>query len=87
VPEEPGIRRLAIQVDDHILEIGDFEGTIPAGVYGAGTIEIWEAGDYTLHEWSDDKIAFALNGNRLAGRYVMIRFEILCALPKKNEQS
>jgi bifunctional non-homologous end joining protein LigD len=74
VPEEPGIRRLAIQVEDHSLEYGDFEGTIPAGQYGAGTVEIWDRGTYDLHEWSEERIEFTLHGGRLHGRYRLFRF-------------
>jgi bifunctional non-homologous end joining protein LigD len=50
LPEQAGIRRLAVQVEDHSLEFGDFEGEIPAGQYGAGTIEIWDRGSFELHE-------------------------------------
>jgi bifunctional non-homologous end joining protein LigD len=74
VPEEPGMRRLALAVEDHSLAFGDFEGEIPAGQYGAGTVEIWDRGTYELHEWGDDRIAFTLQGGRLQGRYRMIRF-------------
>jgi DNA ligase D-like protein (predicted 3'-phosphoesterase) len=56
VPEELGIRRLAVQVPDHALAFGDFEGIIPAGEYGAGKIEIWDRGSYELHAWSDASI-------------------------------
>ena len=41
IPQEAGVRILAIQVDDHELPFGDFEGKIPAGQYGAGTVVIW----------------------------------------------
>jgi bifunctional non-homologous end joining protein LigD len=74
LPERPGVRRLALQVEDHSLAFGEFEGEIPKGQYGAGTVEIWDRGNYTLHEWTDEKIVFSLEGQLLAGRYCMIRF-------------
>ena len=75
VPEEPGTKRLAIQVDDHPLEYGCFEGTIPAGQYGAGTVSIWDCGHYEVHEWELDKIVFTLHGGRLDGTYSLVRFK------------
>jgi DNA ligase D-like protein (predicted 3'-phosphoesterase) len=74
LPEETGVRRLAIQVEDHALAYGDFEGTIPAGQYGAGTVEIWDRGTYELHEWGEDRIVFTLHGERYRGPYQLIRF-------------
>jgi DNA ligase D-like protein (predicted 3'-phosphoesterase) len=74
VPEEPGVRRLALQVEDHTLEFGDFEGEIPSGQYGAGTIAVWDHGNYELHEWTDDRISLTLHGTRLQGQYHMARF-------------
>jgi bifunctional non-homologous end joining protein LigD len=75
VPEEPGVKRLAIQVEDHALEYGGFEGTIPAGEYGAGTVRIWDCGSYEPHEWTRDKIVFTLHGTRLEGTYSLVRFK------------
>lgn len=75
VPEAPGIRRLAIQVEDHPLEYGGFEGTIPSGQYGAGTVRIWDSGTYDLHEWTGDRIVFTLHGNHLRGTYSLLRFK------------
>lgn len=75
VPEEPGVKRLAIQVEDHALEYGDFQGTIPTGEYGAGTVRIWDRGYYDLIEWTPDKIVFALHGERLDGTYSLVRFK------------
>lgn len=74
VPEEVGVRRLAVQVPDHPLDWGSFEGTIPRGQYGAGTVEIWDEGTYELLEWTDTSIAIVLDGRRLRGEYAMVRF-------------
>jgi DNA ligase D-like protein (predicted 3'-phosphoesterase) len=79
VPKEPptqsGIRRLAVQVEDHELSYIDFEGTIPQGDYGAGTVEIWDKGTYTLKNRTDKIIEFTLDGSRLKGSYALINFK------------
>jgi bifunctional non-homologous end joining protein LigD len=64
VPETIGTRRLAVQVPDHALEFGSFEGTIPEGEYGAETVEIWDEGTFDLLEWTADAIGFVLHGRR-----------------------
>ncbi len=74
IPETVGTRRLAVQVPDHPLSYGSFEGTIPEGQYGAGTVEIWDDGTYDLLEWSDGAIGFILHGRRLNGTYALVRF-------------
>lgn len=74
VPEDAGTKRLAIQVEDHDLEYGNFEGTIPAGSYGAGSVRIWDRGTCELKEWSPDKIVFTLHGFRIEGNYSLVRF-------------
>jgi DNA ligase D-like protein (predicted 3'-phosphoesterase) len=73
-PTEAGVKRLAVQVEDHELNYIDFEGTIPEGMYGAGKVEIWDKGVYTLEQRSKDKIEFTIQGERLRGDYVLIRF-------------
>ena len=77
VPKEPstkkGIKRLAIQVEDHSLNYADFEGEIPEGNYGAGKVEIWDNGTYELEEIKKDKIIFDLHGKKLKGKYVLVK--------------
>ena len=53
---DPGERRLAVEVEDHPLQYGDFEGIIPAGEYGAGRVVIWDGGAYRLLDQTEDKI-------------------------------
>jgi len=74
-PEERGLKRLAVQVEDHSIEYADFEGIIPEGLYGAGKVEIWDKGVYGLLERTDDKIVFRINGKRLKGVYYLIRLK------------
>jgi DNA ligase D-like protein (predicted 3'-phosphoesterase) len=78
VPKEPptqsGVRRLAVQVEDHAPDYINFEGTIPEGEYGAGTVEIWDKGTYTLQNRTDKMIEFTLHGGKLSGDYALIHF-------------
>jgi len=74
-PTQPGVRRLAVQVEDHALDYIDFAGVIPEGQYGAGTVEIWDKGTYTLKNRTDKMIEFTLQGSRLKGNYALIHFK------------
>ena len=74
-PESPGEKHLAVLVEDHPLEYGAFEGTIPEGQYGAGTVKIWDKGFYEPLVWDDNKIEILMKGDRLEGRYVLVRFK------------
>ncbi len=74
-PTEKGIRRLAVQVEDHPIDYANFEGIIPEGEYGAGTVEIWDNGRYVLKERDEDKLIFEINGNKLRGDYCLVRFK------------
>lgn len=74
-PESQGEKHLAIQVEDHPLEYGMFEGTIPEGQYGAGTVKIWDKGVYEPLVWDDNKIEILMKGEKMVGRYVLIRFK------------
>ncbi|HMJ02319.1 MAG TPA: DNA polymerase ligase N-terminal domain-containing protein, partial [Conexibacter sp.] len=70
VPLDPRDDRPAIRTEDHPLEYLTFHGEIPAGSYGAGTMEIFDAGTYELHEWTDrKKVEVTLHGERFGGRY------------------
>jgi DNA ligase D-like protein (predicted ligase)/DNA ligase D-like protein (predicted 3'-phosphoesterase) len=75
VPEEADIRRLAIETEDHPLEYGGFEGIIPRGQYGAGTVEIWDRGFYVPVKWQKDKIEVVIAGERLRGRYELVKMK------------
>jgi DNA ligase D-like protein (predicted 3'-phosphoesterase) len=74
-PTEPGVKRLAVQVEDHELSYIYFEGIIPEGEYGAGKVEVWDKGTYTLKHRSENKIMFTLHGERLSGDYTLLRFK------------
>jgi bifunctional non-homologous end joining protein LigD len=73
VPLEPGVRALAVHVEDHPLDYGGFEGEIPKGQYGAGTVEIWDSGTYELlEEKRDGGLTVRLHGKRLEGTWTLI---------------
>ena len=73
VPLRRGERHLAVHVEDHPLEYGDFEGEIPAGQYGAGTVEIWDRGTYELlEEKRDGGLTVRLDGERLDGVWTLV---------------
>lgn len=74
-PTTPAVRRLAVQVEDHPVEYANFEGIIPEGEYGAGTVEIWDKGTYKLMERKGDKLIVEINGTRLNGIYILLRFK------------
>jgi len=72
-PEAKGIKRLAMQVEDHPLAYARFHGVIPEGNYGAGKVVIWDNGKYSLIEKTPTKIVFELSGKKLKGRYCLIK--------------
>ncbi|HVJ30778.1 MAG TPA: non-homologous end-joining DNA ligase, partial [Gammaproteobacteria bacterium] len=82
VPKEPSLnpkdRRLAVQTEDHPLDYGGFEGEIPEGEYGAGSVVIWDRGHWQPRGDVDEgleegKLDFDLDGDRLKGRFTLIR--------------
>lgn len=72
-PEEQGIKRLAVAVEDHDLNYIGFEGSIDEG-YGAGSVKIWDSGTFELESRKEEKLIFVLHGKRLQGRYTLMRF-------------
>jgi len=68
-------KHLAVETEDHPYEYGSFEGEIPKGQYGAGTVKIWDKGTYETKLWENDKIEVTLNGQRLKGRYILVRLK------------
>ena len=73
IPRDPSENRKAVHTEDHPLEYMTFEGEIPKGEYGAGTVQIWDSGTYELEKWRDDEIIFSFEGKRLRGRYVLFQ--------------
>ena len=72
-PKKAGLKRLAIEVDDHPLSYIDFEGRIEEGSYGSGTVKIWDKGDFEIESRRDYKIVFRLHGKELDGRYTLLK--------------
>jgi DNA ligase D-like protein (predicted 3'-phosphoesterase) len=75
MPDAIGEKHLAVAVEDHPLDYGHFEGTIPEGEYGAGTVSIWDNGTYDTKHWDPDKIEITFHGRRMSGPYVLVRFK------------
>ena len=73
VPLEPGAKALAVHVEDHPIEYAKFAGEIPAGQYGAGTVEIWDDGTYELvSEKRNGELTVRLHGERLQGLWTLV---------------
>jgi bifunctional non-homologous end joining protein LigD len=79
---DPADKRLAVEVEDHPLDYGDFEGTIPKGQYGGGTVQLWDRGTWTPEGDGDANSAlaagdlkFTLHGRRLHGSWVLVRMK------------
>ncbi|MCC8429089.1 DNA ligase D [Reyranella aquatilis] len=77
---DPTVKRLAVEVEDHPLDYGDFEGTIPEGQYGGGTVQLWDRGYWTPegdpHEGlKRGDLKFTLAGERLEGSWVLVRMK------------
>ncbi|WP_182909037.1 DNA polymerase ligase N-terminal domain-containing protein [Microbispora sp. H13382] len=73
LPPDPATNHLAVHTEDHPMEYARFEGEIPKGEYGGGTMTIWDRGHYATEKWSDREVKIVLSGSRVAGRYVLFR--------------
>jgi len=79
---DPSVKRLAVEVEDHPLDYGDFEGTIPKGEYGGGTVQLWDRGFWAPLPGTNLRAAlkagqlkFLLEGSRLKGEWVLVRMK------------
>ncbi|SFJ24943.1 DNA ligase D [Caulobacter sp. UNC279MFTsu5.1] len=78
---DPADKRLSVEVEDHPLDYGDFEGTIPQGQYGGGTVQLWDRGYWSPEPGFEDvakalkkgELKFVLEGDRLHGSWVLVR--------------
>jgi DNA ligase D-like protein (predicted ligase)/DNA ligase D-like protein (predicted polymerase)/DNA ligase D-like protein (predicted 3'-phosphoesterase) len=73
LPETTAVNHLAVHTEDHPLEYGSFEGTIPKGEYGGGKVVIWDSGTYDTEKFRDDEVIVTLHGQRISGRYALIQ--------------
>jgi bifunctional non-homologous end joining protein LigD len=73
IPLDPEHNRKAVHTEDHPLEYLEWEGEIPAGEYGAGTMRIWDRGTYECEKWREDEVILTFAGERLRGRYALFR--------------
>ncbi|MDD5112141.1 MAG: DNA polymerase ligase N-terminal domain-containing protein [Candidatus Altiarchaeota archaeon] len=78
IPKEPptmeGEKRLAVQTEDHPVEYAKFQGEIPKGEYGAGSVEIWDSGTFRTIERTEEKLLVDIKGKKLTGPYYLVRF-------------
>ena len=77
---DPTVKRLAMQVEDHPVDYAQFEGVIPEGEYGGGTVMVWDYGTYKPENTEDvaqalrkGELKFSLNGKKLKGSWVLVR--------------
>lgn len=83
----PGDKRLAVQVEDHPMEYGGFEGIIPKGQYGGGTVMLWDRGTWEPHGDAEEglrkgSLKFSMHGEKMQGKWALIRMA-----PRPNDRS
>src|SRR5207237_6918362 len=76
---DPHDKRLAVEVEDHPLDYGDFEGTIPKGQYGGGTVMLWDRGTFEAEDFDrgfkKGDLKFTIHGEKLPGSFVLVRMK------------
>src|SRR5499427_4759482 len=79
---DPKVKRLAVEVEDHPLDYGDFEGTIPKGEYGGGTVQLWDRGLWAPEgdasaeqQLRKGELKFVMEGERMHGGWVLVRMK------------
>lgn len=83
-PESIGIKRLAVMTEDHPVDYAAFRGKIPQGEYGAGEVRIWDKGSHMILEYKPDKIITEINGEKLTGKYCLLKFKTKDAKSNNN---
>ncbi len=73
IPAHPDENRLAVHTEDHPLEYLEFEGEIPKGEYGAGTMSVWDRGTFDAEKFRDDEVIATFSGERMRGRYALFQ--------------
>lgn len=88
---DPAVKRLAVEVEDHPLDYGTFEGTIPEGEYGGGTVQLWDNGlwlpqsaEPPQRALADGHLKFVMNGERLKGGWALVRMKDKPATGKRK---
>lgn len=72
-PRRPGEKRLAVETEDHPLDYAFFQGTIPEGEYGAGTVTVWDRGTYEAVETKPGLRRISLRGKKLKGTFALVK--------------
>jgi bifunctional non-homologous end joining protein LigD len=76
---DPAVKRLAVEVEDHPIEYGTFEGTIPEGQYGGGTVQLWDRGTWTSQtgdpqgDLAKGSLKIVMDGERMQGKWALVR--------------
>ncbi len=87
---DPAVRRLAVEVEDHPLQYGTFEGTIPKGEYGGGTVQLWDRGLWLAQDRNPARalekghLKFVMNGARMKGGWALVRMKDAPAKPGRK---